>query len=130
MNVTAVKLSGTPIDNSTGSNFELKELGRLVNLEALALQRLPRLPWLEKQAYGIPAVIFSLTKLEILTLVRVGLSGPIPAAISSLKNLGELRLDGNHLNGSIPAEIAKITVMRKLWLNDNELKVPFPLRFH
>ncbi len=122
-NVTSVTLSHVPTDK--GQQIIPKSIGRLVNLRVLILKSGQRLP---KQASwgGIPEEIFTLTKLEKLQLVRLGLSGPVPAAISSLRKVRELRLDSNNLNGPIPSEIAKLKAMRRMWLNYNELNGSIP----
>ena len=104
----------------------LKEIGRLVNLRSLQLSIPHDVEEAVKQAYGIPAEISSLTKLEDLHLIRIGLSGPIPAAISCLKNLRRLNLDNNFLNGPIPAEFTKLSAMRELHLHSNELNGSIP----
>ena len=74
-NVTGVSLTHINIPIDAGSIF-LKEIGRLVNLRSLQLSIPYGVEKDVKQAYGIPAEISSLTKLEHLELARIGLSGP------------------------------------------------------
>ena len=70
-------------------------------------------------------VMSSLTSLTHLTLVGLGLVGPIPTSIFSLPRLTYLDLSENALSGDIPANFSSST-LRHLSLADNKISGTVP----
>lgn len=60
-----------------------------------------------------------LTSLRVLSLVSLGIWGPLPDKIHRLTSLEYLDLSSNHLFGSIPPKISTMVKLYTLVLNDN-----------
>ena len=67
-----------------------------------------------------------LVNLERLSLVCIGLSGPISPEIGRLTSLQHLDLRDNQLSGPVPAEIGRLTSLQYLNLGGNQLSGPVP----
>ncbi|CAL1386871.1 unnamed protein product [Linum trigynum] len=67
----------------------------------------------------LPPTIGQLASLEILNLSSNSLSGVLPLELSSLKNLQTLILDHNHFTGAIPGWLTSLTALAVLSLNNN-----------
>ncbi|XP_057507141.1 probable inactive leucine-rich repeat receptor-like protein kinase At3g03770 [Actinidia eriantha] len=64
--------------------------------------------------------------LKVLTLVSLGLWGPLPGKISRLSSLEILNMSSNFLFGSIPQEISSLTNLQTLILDDNMFNGKLP----
>lgn len=71
--------------------------------------------------FNFPSSLLQLKKLEILTMIDCGLTGPLPADLGSMIGLQELRAYNNDLSGSLPTTIEKILRLRILNLANNKL---------
>ncbi|MFQ6630661.1 hypothetical protein Gotur_008826, partial [Gossypium turneri] len=97
-------------------------LGLLTNLRHLLLDR----HQFDDGNNTIPQNLWNLRGLEILSLSRCGIVGPIPSALGQLINLKYLILWGNKINGSIPLEIGFLTNLETLYLDGNQLEGSIP----
>lgn len=95
------------------------------------LTRLTSLRVLSLVSLGIwgplPDRIHRLTSLEHLDLSSNYLFGSIPPKISTMANLQSLRLGDNFFNGSIPSLFNSTSNLTVLSLKNNKLKGPFPV---
>ena len=95
------------------------ELGRLLNLRALLLDR--------NQLSGeIPKELGELSSLLSLGLQENQLTGEIPKELGGLSNLDGLLLNNNQLSGEIPKEFGKLFSLKILILQDNQLSGAIP----
>lgn len=69
----------------------------------------------------IPEELYTLTKLEELSLHFNQLEGGISSKIGDLKRLRILHLDHNHLSEPIPAQIGNLSKLEQLYLHFNNL---------
>lgn len=94
------------------------------------LTRLTSLRVLSLVSLGIwgplPDKIHRLSLLELLDLSSNYLFGPIPSQISRLGSLQILTLDGNYFNGSVPDGLDSMSNLTVLSLKNNRLGGPFP----
>ncbi|KAJ9140188.1 hypothetical protein P3X46_030864 [Hevea brasiliensis] len=60
-----------------------------------------------------------LTNLRVLSLVSLGIWGPLPDKIHRLSSLEYLDLSSNYLFGSVPPKISKMVKLQTLTLDDN-----------
>ncbi|XP_021773393.1 probable inactive leucine-rich repeat receptor-like protein kinase At3g03770 [Chenopodium quinoa] len=69
----------------------------------------------------------ALPSLKVLSLVSLGLRGPLPQSIGNLTSLEMLNLSSNQLNGTIPVEILGLRNLQTVVLDHNEFigEVPF-----
>ncbi|KAH9622530.1 hypothetical protein KSS87_011291 [Heliosperma pusillum] len=69
----------------------------------------------------------ALPGLKVLSLVSLGLWGPLPHTIANLSSLEILNLSSNQLNGSIPVEMLALKNLQTVVLDHNNLvgEVPF-----
>jgi len=81
---------------------------------------------LDSDGQGLPSPVFTLPKLEELSLDSCGLSGPIPPVINQLFNLISLSLSDNSLTGPIPAAIGDLRELSTLRLRNNRLRGNLP----
>ncbi|XVF42603.1 hypothetical protein PTKIN_Ptkin01aG0377300 [Pterospermum kingtungense] len=63
--------------------------------------------------------LVKLPDLKVLTLVSLGLWGPLPGKIARLSSLEILNMTSNFLYGTIPREISSVTTLQTLVLDDN-----------
>lgn len=73
----------------------------------------------------LPAKINRLWSLEVLNISSNFIYGKIPSSVASLKNLTSLVLANNLLNGSVP-DLRSLVVLQELNLGDNHLGPEFP----
>ncbi|CAB4285873.1 unnamed protein product [Prunus armeniaca] len=79
--------------------------------------------------FSIDSFITTLVKLpslKVLTLVSLGLWGPLPGKIVRLSSLEILNLTSNFLYGAIPLELSSLTTLQTLILDDNMFSGPLP----
>ena len=136
--VTWLQLHGNDLTGSIPA-----ELGRLANLESLALgfneltgripgelEALTRLWQLHLAVNAligpIPGELGNLASLEYLSLNTNDLTGRIPGELGRLASLRELRLDNNAMTGQIPAELGSLANLESLSLSRNDLTGPVP----
>ncbi|KAK3134000.1 hypothetical protein QOZ80_6AG0543760 [Eleusine coracana subsp. coracana] len=68
-----------------------------------------------------------LPSLSRLSLVRLGMRGPLPGAkLRRLQALQVLNLTGNHLSGAVPADLARMYSLQSLVLSRNRLNGSVP----
>ncbi|KAJ0988056.1 hypothetical protein J5N97_006412 [Dioscorea zingiberensis] len=67
-----------------------------------------------------------LPSLTSLSLVSLGLWGPLPSKLHRLSNLKSLNLTSNHFYGSIPPELSTMTNLQALILRGNSLNGTVP----
>ncbi|KAK8517070.1 hypothetical protein V6N13_092348 [Hibiscus sabdariffa] len=70
--------------------------------------------------------ISSLPNLKVLSLVSVGLWGPLPATIGKLPALEILDLRSNYINGFIPLELSYLNNLQTLVLDHNKFTGQIP----
>ncbi|KNA19949.1 hypothetical protein SOVF_056750 [Spinacia oleracea] len=94
------------------------------------LARLTSLRALSLVSLGIwgplPDKINRLSSLEFLDLSSNFLYGSVPPRIATMVKLQTLRLDGNFFNESVPDWLDSLSNLSVLSLSDNHLKGPFP----
>ncbi|CAK7336677.1 unnamed protein product [Dovyalis caffra] len=94
------------------------------------LARLTSLRVLSLVSVGIwgplPGKIHRLSSLEYLDLSSNGLFGSIPPKISTMVKLQTLNLDDNFFNGTVPNSFESLSNLTILSLRNNQLKGPFP----
>jgi len=73
----------------------------------------------------LPAKINRLGSLEVLNISSNFIYGEIPSSIASLSNLTSLVLTGNLFNGSVP-DLKSLVLLQELDLGDNHLGPEFP----
>ncbi|XP_054810417.1 probable LRR receptor-like serine/threonine-protein kinase At1g14390 [Prosopis cineraria] len=64
-------------------------------------------------------VLTKLSNLKVLSIVSLGLWGPLPAKISRFWSLQVLNLSSNSIHGEIPPSISSMKSLRSLVLDDN-----------
>ena len=105
----------TQRDTSHGLRGELPpELGRLSNLEILALSR-------NDLSGELPPDLGNLAELWMLRLASNKLTGPIPPELANLAKLRFLDLSQNDLTGQIPPELGGLAELFSLILEGNAL---------
>ncbi|KAL9419486.1 hypothetical protein AB3S75_037280 [Citrus x aurantiifolia] len=68
----------------------------------------------------------SLSSLKVLSLVSLGLWGPLPGSIAHSSSLEILNLSSNYLSGSIPVQISSLRNLQTLILDDNKFTGAVP----
>lgn len=93
------------------------------------LTKLSRLETLSLVSLGIwgplPAKISRLRSLQVLNISSNFITGEIPASIDGMKNLRSLVLAGNSFNGSVP-DLAGLQSLQELDIKNNSLRSPIP----
>jgi len=67
-----------------------------------------------------------LPSLKVLTLVSLGIWGPLPGKIARLSSLEIVNMSSNFLYGSIPQELSSLTNLQTLIFDNNMLAETFP----
>ncbi|GMI79031.1 hypothetical protein like AT3G03770 [Hibiscus trionum] len=70
--------------------------------------------------------LVKLPDLKVLTLVSLGLWGPLPGKISRIASLEILNMSSNSLYGTIPRELSSVTGLQTLILDDNMFSGQLP----
>ncbi|KAF7836305.1 putative inactive leucine-rich repeat receptor-like protein kinase [Senna tora] len=65
------------------------------------------------------ATLASLPSLKVLSMVSMGLWGPIPESISQLTSLEILNISSNHFSGAVPTQVSLLRGLQSLVLDDN-----------
>lgn len=95
-----------------------------------ALTGLPNLKVLSLVSMGmrgpLPTLTGNLSSLEILNLTSNCFNGTIPVQVSYLKNLQTLVLDGNLFSGTVPYWLSSLPALAVLSLKSNSLHGPLP----
>ncbi|KAK9282780.1 hypothetical protein L1049_011001 [Liquidambar formosana] len=65
------------------------------------------------------ATLVSLPSLKVLSLVSLGLWGPLPSRIGHLPSLEILNITSNYFNGTIPTEVSSLRNLQTLILDHN-----------
>lgn len=72
------------------------------------------------------STLASLPNLKVLTLVSLGLKGPLPSLIGNLSSLEILNISSNALSGSIPLEVSSLRSLQTLILDNNVFSGSIP----
>lgn len=99
--------------------------GSITQLHIIGKKGAPRLP----QNFSIDSFITTLVRLpdlKVLTLVSLGLWGPLPGKIARLSSLEILNISSNFLYGSIPEELSSLKGLQTLILDDNMFSGQLP----
>ncbi|PSS01679.1 Inactive leucine-rich repeat receptor-like protein kinase [Actinidia chinensis var. chinensis] len=97
----------------------------VTQLHIIGNKKIPPLP----KNFSIDSFFTTLVRipsLKVLTLVSLGLWGPLPGKISRLSSLEILNMSSNFLFGSIPQEISSLTNLQTLILDDNMFNGKLP----
>lgn len=70
--------------------------------------------------------LVKLSSLEVLSLVSLGIWGPLPSKIDRLKSLRVLNLSSNYIYGELPQEISTMTSLQNLVLSTNYINGTVP----
>ncbi|KAL7120235.1 hypothetical protein ACP275_02G110400 [Erythranthe tilingii] len=70
--------------------------------------------------------IATLPNLKVLSLVSLGLKGPLPPSVANFSSLEILNVSSNSFNGSIPTEISSLKNLQTLILDDNGFSGELP----
>ncbi|MED6127445.1 hypothetical protein PIB30_088223 [Stylosanthes scabra] len=74
------------------------------------------------KTFSVDSFVTALVKfptLKVLTLVSLGIWGPLPAKIARLSSLEILNLSSNFLYGAVPPELSSLSHLQTLILDDN-----------
>ncbi|XP_004493208.1 probable inactive leucine-rich repeat receptor-like protein kinase At3g03770 [Cicer arietinum] len=80
--------------------------------------------------FSIDSFVTTLAKLstlKVLTLVSLGIWGPLPGKIARLSSLEIVNMSSNHLYGSIPMELSSLTNLQTLILDENMFSDQLPI---
>ncbi|WJX83319.1 hypothetical protein P8452_65989 [Trifolium repens] len=80
--------------------------------------------------FSIDSFVTTLVKLpslKVLTLVSLGIWGPLPGKISRLSSLEIVNMSSNHLYGSIPMELSSLSNLQTLILDNNMFSGQLPI---
>ncbi|XP_022750484.1 probable inactive leucine-rich repeat receptor-like protein kinase At3g03770 [Durio zibethinus] len=133
--VTELKIRGDKLANISGFNgyaIPNKTLSETFSIDSLVitLTRLTSLRVLSLVSLGIwgplPDKIHRLYSLELLDLSSNLMYGSIPPQISRMVKLQTLTLDGNYFNDTIPDNLDSLSNLTVLSLRGNRLKGQFP----
>ncbi|XVF57837.1 hypothetical protein PTKIN_Ptkin07bG0014700 [Pterospermum kingtungense] len=133
--VTELKIRGDKVANVSGFNgyaIPSKTLSETFSIDSLVttLTRLTSLRVLSLVSLGIwgplPDKIHRLYSLELLDLSSNFMFGSIPPQISRMVKLQTLTLDGNYFNDTIPDTLDSLSNLTVLSLRGNRLKGQFP----
>ncbi|KAH1038969.1 hypothetical protein J1N35_040712 [Gossypium stocksii] len=133
--VTELKIRGDKLANVSGFNgyaIHNKTLSETFSINSLVttLTRLTSLRVLSLVSLGIwgplPDKIHRLYSLELLDLSSNFMFGSIPPQISRMVKLQTLTLDGNYFNETIPDTLDSLSNLSVLSLRGNHLKGQFP----
>lgn len=134
LKITGDKLSR--VSNFNGFAIPNQTLSERFSMDSFVttLARLTSLRVLSLVSLGIwgplPDKIHRLFSLEMLDLSSNFLFGSVPPKISTMVNLQSLTLDGNFFNDTIPDRFDSLSNLTKLSLRENQLKGPFPYSIH
>ncbi|XP_048137686.1 probable inactive leucine-rich repeat receptor-like protein kinase At3g03770 isoform X3 [Rhodamnia argentea] len=85
----------------------------------------PALP----QNFSVDSFVTTLVKLpnlKVLTLVSLGLWGPLPGKIARLSSLEIFNVSSNFLYGALPHEVSSLIILQTLILDKNMFSGPLP----
>ncbi|CAI8613655.1 unnamed protein product [Vicia faba] len=80
--------------------------------------------------FSIDSFVTTLVKLQglkVLTLVSLGIWGPLPGKIARLSSLEIFNVSSNHFYGSIPVELSSLSNLQTLILDDNMFSGVLPI---
>ncbi|KAM1194190.1 hypothetical protein ACFX15_020517 [Malus domestica] len=123
LTVTGNKTKTSPPNQSTLSkSFSIDSLFTVLT----KLSNLKSLSLVSLGLWGpLPTKINRFWSLETLNLSSNSISGEIPASLSSIKNLTSINLADNLLNGSVP-DLRPLTFLQEINLGNNTLGPGFP----
>ncbi|OMO73682.1 hypothetical protein CCACVL1_17179 [Corchorus capsularis] len=133
--VTELRIRGDKLANVSGFNgyaIHNKTLSETFSIDSLVttLTRLTSLRVLSLVSLGIwgplPEKIHRLYSLEVLDLSSNFMFGSIPSQISRMVKLQTLTIDGNYFNDTIPDTLDSLSNLTVLSLRGNRLKGQFP----
>lgn len=97
----------------------------ITQLHIIGETRAPLLP----KNFSIDSFITTLARLphlKVLTLVSLGIWGPLPGKIARLPSLEIVNMSSNFLYGSIPQELSSLSSLQTLILDDNMFSGQLP----
>ncbi|KAK4256482.1 hypothetical protein QN277_009335 [Acacia crassicarpa] len=74
------------------------------------------------------ATLGTLSSLKVLSLVSMGLWGPLSESISQMSSLEILNISANHFSGAIPTQLSLLKNLQSLVLDDNDFTGEIPMR--
>ncbi|XP_040932060.1 receptor kinase-like protein Xa21 [Gossypium hirsutum] len=95
------------------------EMSKLMKLRTLRLAK-------NQLSGSIPAAIYNISALRMISLPYNNLSGEIPWEIGKLEKLEYLHVEYMRLDGSIPASIFNLSSLKTIVLGDNNLSGELP----
>lgn len=72
------------------------------------------------------ATLASLPSLKVLSLVSMGLWGPLPESIEQLSSLEILNISSNYFSGAIPVQLSHLKNLQSVVLDDNNFNGEIP----
>ncbi|KAG2672521.1 hypothetical protein I3760_13G045500 [Carya illinoinensis] len=72
------------------------------------------------------AALASLSSLKVLSLVSLGIWGPLPRSIGSLSSLEILNVSTNYFNGTIPVQLSSLKSLQTVILDNNQFTGQVP----
>ena len=131
------QLSGTlPLRIQALSNLETLDLSRnafvgpvpvsLANLKSLKSLKLGHNTF---ENGPIPPALFTISKIEEISMPNAHLTGEIPSWFPLFNQLEVLDVRGNQLTGTIPSEIWEMPALKTLLLSNNKLNSTLPASF-
>ncbi|KAM7274046.1 hypothetical protein ACFE04_028710 [Oxalis oulophora] len=99
--------------------------GSITQLHIIGNKGAPRLPN-DFSIKSFTTTLVRLPNLKVLTLVCLGLWGPLPYKISRLSSLEIVNVSSNYLSGSIPREVSSLTGLQTVILDDNSFSGTLP----
>ncbi|XP_022764672.1 probable inactive leucine-rich repeat receptor-like protein kinase At3g03770 [Durio zibethinus] len=97
----------------------------VTQLHIIGNNGVPPLP----QSFSIDALFSSLvvlSNLKVLSLVSLGLWGPMPGSVGKLSSLEILNVSSNYFNGFIPVELSYLRNLQTLMLDHNQFTGQVP----
>ncbi|KAI4332830.1 hypothetical protein L6164_017707 [Bauhinia variegata] len=99
--------------------------GNITQLHVIGNNGVPPLPQ-NFSTYSLFATLGSLSNLKVLSLVSLGIWGPLPGSIAQLGSLEILNVSSNHLDGAIPEQLSYLRNLQSLVLDDNNFSGEIP----
>ncbi|CAL0322816.1 unnamed protein product [Lupinus luteus] len=111
---------------SIDSSFSLTIVcyeGNITQLNIIGERRIPL------QNFSINSFVTTMVRLQslkVLTLVSLGIWGPLPAKFANLSSLEIVNMSSNFIHGSIPYEISSLSNLQTLILDNNMFSGQLP----
>ncbi|XP_037495667.1 probable inactive leucine-rich repeat receptor-like protein kinase At3g03770 isoform X2 [Jatropha curcas] len=73
------------------------------------------------------SILSTLSSLKVLSLVSLGLEGPLPTTVTYLSSLEIFNLSSNHFSGTIPVQVSSLKCLQTLILDHNKFSGEVPV---